>query len=237
MNPLLEGIKGIIFDYGGTIDTRGDHWSHILEKGWHTAGINAPLDVFRHCYATAERTLARQRIVLPQDNFHTLLLKKARLQLQFLQQTHPALCPTNPPQAATTIAAYCNGYAAGCITRALPVLQALARQYPMVLVSNFYGNVDQVLRSYSLRHLFQGIIESAVVGVRKPDPRIFALGVTALGLEPHQVLVVGDSLKKDILPARSLGCRTAWIKGRGWTPDEDLHSDPAQIPSLAALMP
>jgi len=105
----------------------------------------------------------------------------------------------------------------------------------MVLVSNFYGNVDEVLRDFDLRRYFTGVIESAVVGVRKPDPRIFQLGVVALGLPANEVLVVGDSLRKDILPARSLGCRTAWIKGRGWTPDEDAATDPALISNLAAL--
>lgn len=46
----------------------------------------------------------------------------------------------------------------------------------MVLVSNFYGNVDAVLRGMDIRQYFAGIIESAVVGIRKPDARIYALG-------------------------------------------------------------
>jgi putative hydrolase of the HAD superfamily len=116
------------------------------------------------------------------------------------------------------------------------VLATLAERYPMQLVSNFYGNVDEVLRDFDIRRYFNGIIESAVVGVRKPDARIFLLGCVALGLQPEEVLVVGDSLKKDILPARSIGCQTAWIKGRGWTADEDAATDPAQIPNLAALL-
>ena len=60
------------------------------------------------------------------------------------------------------------------------------------------------------------MIESAVVGVRKPDPEIFNLGVKALGLPATDILVVGDSLDKDILPAQSLGCHTAWLKGMQW---------------------
>ncbi|MDE6263430.1 MAG: HAD family hydrolase, partial [Muribaculaceae bacterium] len=80
------------------------------------------------------------------------------------------------------------------------------------------------------------IIESAVVGVRKPDPAIFRLGVEAFGLPAEEVLVVGDSLKKDILPAESIGCQTAWIKGKGWTADEDAQTHPSQIPSLRSLL-
>ena len=82
----------------------------------------------------------------------------------------------------------------------------------MMLVSNFYGNIDEVLRDYGIRHLFKGIIESAVVGVRKPNPTLFKLGVDALELEPEEVLVVGDSLRKDIEPAEKLGCQVLWLK-------------------------
>ncbi|MBQ1664998.1 MAG: HAD family hydrolase, partial [Bacteroidaceae bacterium] len=63
---------------------------------------------------------------------------------------------------------------------------------------------------------FRHVVESSVVGIRKPDPRIFMLGVEALQLEAEEVLVVGDSFSKDILPAHSMGCQTVWIRGRGW---------------------
>ena len=74
-------VKGIIFDYGGTLDTRGDHWSHILEQGWRHAGIEVALPTFRHCYVFAERELARERHILPGDDFATLLYKKALIEL------------------------------------------------------------------------------------------------------------------------------------------------------------
>ena len=54
------------------------------------------------------------------------------------------------------------------------------------------------------------------MGVKKPDPAIFQLGVEALDLPAEHVLVVGDSITKDILPAKSLGCTTAWMKGVEW---------------------
>ena len=105
-----------------------------------------------------------------------------------------------------------------------------------MLVSNFYGNVESVLADFGLRHLFAAVIESAVAGVRKPDPQIFRLGVEALGLQPEEVLVVGDSLRKDILPAESIGCRTAWLKGKGWTDEEDRATHPSQISALADIL-
>ena len=72
--------------------------------------------------------------------------------------------------------------------------------------------------------------------MRKPDPQIFRLGVEALGLLPGEVLVIGDSYKKDIVPAESIGCRVAWLKGKGWTADEDAVTHPAAISRLSQVL-
>ena len=80
--------------------------------------------------------------------------------------------------------------------------------------------MHHVLREFGFDGLFREVVESAVVGVRKPDPRIFTLGVEALGMEAAEVTVVGDSYDKDIVPAHSIGCQTVWFKGPGWTDEE-----------------
>ena len=61
------------------------------------------------------------------------------------------------------------------------------------------------------------------------------LGAVALGLQPDEVMVIGDSLTKDILPAESAGFRTAWIKGPGWSADEDNASHRSETASLETL--
>lgn len=231
---MAKEIKGIIFDYGGTIDSRGVHWSEVIWDGYRNAGVAVDKDTFREAYVYAERELARVRHILPNDNFYDLLLKKMRIELQWLaDKGHISAADTEC--FAEHVARFCYDAARSSIEEARPVLESLAARYPMMLVSNFYGNVDSVVRDFDLRKYFKGIIESAVVGIRKPDPTIFRLGVVALGLEPEEVLVVGDSLKKDILPARSLGCRTAWLKGKGWTAEEDAATGPAAISRLAEV--
>ena len=74
-----------------------------------------------------------------------------------------------------------------------------------------------------------------MVGVRKPDPQIFRLGVDALSMKPEEVLVVGDSLSKDIYPAESIGCKTLWLKGKGWTAEEDAATHHHTIKSLSEI--
>lgn len=231
----MENIKGIIFDYGGTIDSRGVHWSEIIWDGYQAVGVPVDKDSFRDAYVFAERELARTRHILPHHTFHDLLLIKMRIELSNLIESGKLATGTSERFAAP-VADYCYDAARNSIAEARPVLEALCRKYPMVLVSNFYGNVEAVLKDFDLRRYFRSIIESAVVGVRKPDPRIFELGVEALGLKPQEVLMIGDSYKKDIVPAESIGCRVAWLKGKGWTPDEDAVMHPSIIAKLSDVL-
>ena len=226
-------IKGIIFDYGGTLDSRGVHWSEVLWQGYQQADVPIDKQTFRTAYVEGERALARERIILPQDDFHVLLLKKVAIEISYLPQQPDE---TTRDRWVKEIAAYCDNAARGCIDEARPMLEELHEKYPMMLVSNFYGNIDEVLRSYGIRHLFKGIIESAVVGIRKPNPTLFRLGVDALELNPDEVLVVGDSLRKDIEPAEQLGCHVLWLKGKGWTEEEDQQTHPHTITRVTQVL-
>ena len=228
-------IRGIIFDYGGTIDSRGVHWSEIIWDGYCNSNVPVDKQQFRDCYVFAERELAKTRHILPHHNFYDLLLIKMQIEIGNLVD-NGILPQGSIEKYAQPIAQYCYDAAKGSIAEAIPVLEKLKEHYPMVLVSNFYGNVESVLSDFGLRHFFDNIIESAVVGVRKPDPKIFALGVEALGLEPEQVLVVGDSYKKDIVPAESLGCKVLWLKGKGWTADEDAVMHPNIIKNISEVL-
>lgn len=99
-NALLTGIRGVIFDYGGTLDTRGDHWSHILRQGWEHCGIKADEQQFRHAYVYAERALAAHRIITPEDDFPALLRKR----FSSNYAATPSYYPKIPKNQAYTIA-------------------------------------------------------------------------------------------------------------------------------------
>ena len=100
------------------------------------------------------------------------------------------------------------------------VLSELKKNHRVGLVTNFYGNMSVVLEEFGLSSYFETVTESAVVGVRKPDIEIFNVAVKSLEVKAEEVVVIGDSYTKDILPAHELGCHTVWIKGEGWTSDE-----------------
>lgn len=231
MNLDISKIKGIIFDYGGTIDTEGRHWSEVLWEGYEQCGVAVDKAQFREAYVYAERELARERHILPAHDFHDMLNIKINIELDWLVR-QGLFAPQGVDEAVEKIADYCYLYARNCVAKATPVLEELSKRYPLVLVSNFYGNIETVLADFGILKYFKDIIESAVLGIRKPDPRIFEHGVKALGLLPQEVLVIGDSLRKDIRPAESLGCQVLWIKGKGWTEEEDAEFHPNTIKSL-----
>ena len=118
-----------------------------------------------------------------------------------------------------------------------PVVEELSKKYKLVLVSNFYGNIQTILKDFGLLDFFDEIIESSVVGVRKPDPAIYRLGVDAMGFVAKNVLVVGDSFSKDVVPAKAVGCRVAWLKGEGWGGEVIDDSVPDVIITNLAQLP
>lgn len=229
----FQNLKGIIFDYGGTIDSRGDHWSEVIYDRYLAANAGIDYDIFSKAYVHAERALAKERYVMPNYNFREMMLRKIYLQLDWLiMNSHMDL--RTGERVYIPIVDGCYDFAKRAVAEAKPCLEKLAARYPLVLVSNFYGNMDEVLRDFGIRSLFKGIVESAVIGIRKPDPRIFRVGCIVLDLDPSEVLVVGDSLAKDIRPAMSIGCKTAWISGRQWRGDS-IPADAPQSYTLAAL--
>lgn len=223
-------IKGYIFDYGGTLDTAGKHWGRVLWNAYVKHGVTVEEAHFRDAYVHAERALGRGTLIGRGDTFFRTLSVKLDLEFGYLFERGCLLAgKTWADKKKNEIlddiykeVKHTTAYSRG-------VLIDIKERYPMALVSNFYGNLNTVLEEFGLKDMFDCVIESASVGIRKPDPRIFTLGTEALGLEPGEVVVVGDSLKNDIVPAMEIGCRTAWLKGETWSDDKSCACLPDMV--------
>ncbi|MCE7064224.1 HAD family hydrolase [Dyadobacter sp. CY326] len=205
-------IKGILFDYGGTIDTNGLHWANVLWESYQHNQVNIDREAFAEAYKYGEKALAIKPIIEPHHVFYDVLFLKVEQQFDFLRQKGFEL----NDEAIESIARECDLVARTNVEKAAPVLAKLAESYPLVMVSNFYGNINRVLQDFGISGYFQAVVESAVVGVRKPDPQIYQLGIEQLALPAQECVVVGDSYSKDIKPAKSLGCKTIWLNVKGW---------------------
>ena len=208
----MSSIKGIIFDYGGTIDTNGIHWGELIWQEYCNAEVPVEKGLYRKAYVHGERSLAKHPIIEPTDTFRTLLHKKMAIQAGYLRDIGIDMQPGKEDEVAEA----CYSRVLDTIETARPIIEQLADKYPMVLVTNFYGNMPVVLQEFRLSQLFSTIVESSVVGIRKPDPALVALGIEALETKPEETIVIGDSYRKDIHPASSLGCKTVWLKRLCW---------------------
>lgn len=214
-------MKGYIFDFGGTIDTSGCHWGRMLWHAFERNKIPVTEQNFRDAYVYAERTLGKNPIIQTNYDFRKTIEIKLRIEMEYLVRQNLWKCEENECHMMHRQVLE-DVYSKVCETIAdnKKVLEKIAEKSPVVLVSNFYGNMNIVLKEFGLDGIFKSVVESAVIGIRKPDERIFKLGVEALGMNPEDVTVVGDSYKKDILPSHKIGCKTVWIKGEGWTDEE-----------------
>lgn len=217
----LNKIKGIIFDYGGTIDSNGKHWAEVLWEAYQTVEVPVTKEVFREAYVHTERYLAVNPVVRPEHNFGDLLKIKTDIQIGYLISNKYLESGLISDKYSVAISNQCYNFAKEIISAEIPIIKKLYNKYPLVLVSNFYGNVSAVLEDFNLLPYFQSIVESSVVGVRKPDPAIFALGVKDLDMPAENIVVIGDSHAKDIVPASKNGCATIWLQGPGWGDDEE----------------
>ena len=218
-------MTAILFDYGATLDTFGQHWGMVIWHSYEHLGIPVTEAQYREAYVYGERTLGNKEIIRKTDTFLTTLKVKIDLQFDFLRESGAWLSePVERAEKHDALVEYLYSGLQRNMEHTRQVLSQLREKgIPMALVSNFYGNVETVLEEMQIRDFFCDVIESAQVGIRKPDSRLYALGVEALRkkvlpqqIQESDVLVVGDSISKDILPAKSLGCKTAWFKGEGW---------------------
>ena len=81
-------------------------------------------------------------------------------------------------------------------------------------VTNSDPRIDNILKDYKLRHYFEFILDAYTAVDYKPNPAIFAQAFELSGLpnlENSEVLHIGDSVQKDYIAAKNLGCSALLI--------------------------
>ncbi|HMJ78056.1 MAG TPA: HAD family hydrolase [Iamia sp.] len=121
------------------------------------------------------------------------------------------------------------------------------RGTPLGVVSNAVGQVEDVLRHTSCCQVGPGggvevdvVVDSAVIGIEKPDPRVFAPAVEVMagfGVEPDRIGYVGDSLRYDVAGARAAGLVPLLLDPYDLHADVDLGEGAHRIRSVHDLLP
>jgi putative hydrolase of the HAD superfamily len=103
-----------------------------------------------------------------------------------------------------------------------------ARGYVVGVVSNSDGRVAALLRDAGPSTPLRVVVDSRVVGVEKPDPRIFGIALAQAGIPPEAAVYVGDFYSLDVVGARRAGLDAVLLDPVGAWPALD-------CPKIAAL--
>ena len=221
-------LSGLLFDFGGTLDSDGGHWLDRFWAIYPQIGLpDVPKNLIKEAFYWADLQ-AETAPAMRNAGFRVMMEFHTAWQFQKLGLQDPE------KQLAAAAAFYRPSER--ILHRNRGTLEALAQAgYKMGVVSNFYGNVETLCVEALLTPFLQTILDSAVVGIKKPDAAIFRMALEALKLPAERVGFIGDSFERDMIPAKAMGMRTFWMVGdTGKTPPEPGVVD-VTVRSLADL--
>ena len=93
-----------------------------------------------------------------------------------------------------------------------PALRALRGTVKLGVLANQGPGLPERLDRWGFTGVFDLILGSGDCGVKKPSPEIFALAAERAGSPPAKLMMAGDRLDNDIVPAKRAGWQTAWVR-------------------------
>jgi putative hydrolase of the HAD superfamily len=198
-------IRAILFDMGGTLDSDGQHWLERFVALYRASGVTLPREVLRGAFDEAERRANSDQTIASSD-FEQMIGLYVKWQLHHLGLTNDRL-------EQDLIAGFSAPVRKAVAANTRLLAELAERGFELGVVSNGCGNVETLCADFGYTPFLSVIVDSRRVGVCKPDPAIFVHALKKLGREAGEVMMVGDSFERDVVPAKRLGMRTAWLEG------------------------
>jgi putative hydrolase of the HAD superfamily len=187
-------IEAVIFDFGGVLTT-----SPFEAFARYESERGLPADIIRRTNAAnhLENAWAKfERAEVDLDAFDGLFAAESLTLGAEVRgrDVLPLLSGDLRPEMVEALRRIKARFKTGCITNNLP--------------NNAIGSASgRTLYVAEVMALFDHVIESAKIGLRKPDPRIYRMMVEALGVDPNNCVYL-DDLGVNLKPARAMGMTT-----------------------------
>ena len=187
-------VEAVIFDFGGVLTTSPFEAFARFER---ERGL--PADIIRRTNAAnhLENAWAKfERAEVDIEAFDQLFADESRALGAEVRgkDVLPLLAGDLRPEMVEALKRIGENFKTGCITNNLP--------------ANAIGSAaGRTLYIAEVMALFDHVIESAKIGLRKPDPRIYEMMVETLGVNPKNCIYL-DDLGINLKPARAMGMTT-----------------------------
>jgi putative hydrolase of the HAD superfamily len=225
----VQEIKGVIFDLGDTLIFFDDSLSRVMAQAnavladsLETNGIITDQERFLEGFQARMKEYYEERDTEFIEHTTFTILNQVLVENGIIQPEEAVLRQCLRAMYAVFQAHWQP------VPGGVEVLSTLKnRGYRLALVSNTAddGNVQFLIDKIQARHLFDSVITSAAMGIRKPNPRIFEPVLSGWNLSPQKVAMVGDTLGADILGAKNAGLFNIWVTQFADTPGNRAHRD------------
>jgi putative hydrolase of the HAD superfamily len=114
-----------------------------------------------------------------------------------------------------------------------------SRGFKMGVITNGHSFQQQTkIDALEVRGLFDTILVSLEVNLRKPSAEIYKLALKQLGVKDNQAWMVGDHVLNDVIGARTAGLTGVWLRheARVWDSDEPNHLEIQSLPEMLDLL-
>lgn len=187
-------IEAVIWDFGGVLTS-----SPFEAFARFETERGLPIDIIRRTNAANhfENAWAKfERAEIDLDTFDELFAEESRALGAEVRgrDVLPLLSGSLRPEMVNALKIVKQNHKTGCITNNLP--------------ANAIGSASgRTLYIAEVMALFDHVIESAKIGLRKPDPRIYQMMIEALDVDPKACVYL-DDLGVNLKPAREMGMAT-----------------------------
>ncbi len=238
-------IKAVLFDYGGTLVTSAKPWQEMKPR--------ALLAAFRYLKRHGLEMSLKKYLEVNDNVFGRYAALEAATQtdipdrLKYLDMVG-GLFPGSTKKRKLALASGANDsfwrVANGNFKLRRDAKACLGQLDGMGLklgiVSNHHDSTSLMrsLRQYGIKPWFDPIVVSESVKVRKPNPAIFRLCLSAMKVKPRDALFVGDSTEHDVAGAKATGMSVVLIGGTDsdWPKPDFTVDNLAAVPGLVASM-
>ncbi len=238
-----SGIKAVIFDLGNTLIYFDGAWPEVMQAAdrellqhLRNRGFDLDQDAFTSRFRAQLNAYYAERDSEFIEHTTAYVLRNVLSDFGFPDLDDQTLLPALESLYAVSQAHW------QVETDTKPILKALHESgYRLGVISNAADDQDvqTLVDKAGVRPYLDFVLSSAACGIRKPNPRIFQIGLDNWSFNANQVAMVGDTLGADILGAQHAGLYSIWITRRAEAPGNRDHADTIQpdasISTLAEL--
>jgi putative hydrolase of the HAD superfamily len=213
----LNGIAAVSFDAGNTLlycdPSPAEIYSTHLSRHGRRVRAEEVGPVFAEAWAEMQRRTSNGK-----DRYGSVAGGERAWWGAFVREVLVRLEHDAPwqPLLDDLYSAFCDNDVWKVFDDTVTTLDAMtAAGVRLAVISNWDHRLPEILDGLRLTGYFEAIVVSAIEGVEKPSPPIFARTLERLGLDPAAVLHVGDSPLEDYTGARDAGLRSLLIDRKG----------------------